>query len=176
VRRGLSAIPALSLPSKQAGHVEMLAPQTTRRPGAQRAHPCPAARRVTGRPPLKPGAAAGAGASALRVVGRAARAVTAPEKARRMPFVPAAAPQAHQRYAARGRAVLSRPELEAAPGAALAPSECPRLAQPRAPGKAIRSKRRDDQAQLCGRVRSRRRRVPPAEDQDTRTGRRRHPQ
>jgi hypothetical protein len=72
------------------------------------------------------------------------------------------------------RAVLSRPELEAAPGAALAPSECARLAQPRAPKRPISCKRRDDQAQLCGRLRSRRRRVPPAEDQDTRTGRRRH--
>jgi len=98
--------------------------------------------------------------------------------------VPAAAPEGDQRHRARGRAedeqrifrmrgarrwrraspalraVLSRPELEAAPGTALASAECARLAQQRALGKAVRCKRRDDQAQLCGRLRSRRRRDP----------------
>jgi len=142
------------------------------------------ARCATGRPPLKPGAVAGAGASALTVIGKVARAVTAPVQARRRPLCrrrprkdtrgtrPWGAPETRTNLPYEGRlvttgaparaprAVLSRPEPEAAPGAALAPSECARLAQPRAPGKAVPCKRRDDQAQLCGRLPSRRRRDP----------------
>ncbi len=117
--------------------------------------------RVTGRAPYcQPGAAAGAGASAPTALGELARAVTAAVRARRRPLCrrrlqkgtkgtgPGGAPERRTNLPYDERSLktrvrlgasrfLSREEPEAAPGAALAPEECPRLAQPRAPGKAV---------------------------------------
>ena len=82
----------------------------------------------------------------------------APERRTNLPYDERSSKTARSSRAS--RAFPSREELEATPGAALAPSECPRLAQPRAPGKALAASAVTGQAQLCGRLRSRRRPDP----------------